>query len=224
MENKAENASRWLSDRLSKLQSSANWQPDTAHALEQFQEARQLRRVRGRRRLSITITFAAVVLAALVVPATRSLAERYANACVSLLGHLSNSGTNSAYTDVEYRRPVPAVALADSAGGAVALADLRGRVVLISFWTPNCAACETEMAWFRQFEQEYGKQRFIFLNHEAAHSQDAIVDLFGGLTAIPTALLIDKSGRIAVTHGGFCSRGEFETAIRALLNERYKEE
>jgi hypothetical protein len=75
------------------------------------------------------------------------------------------------------------------------------------------------MSWFREFEQEYGKRRLVFLNHQAPQSGDAIVDSFGGLNAIPTALLIDKSGRIAVTHGGFCSRGEFETAIRALLNE-----
>lgn len=221
MENKDENTGgRWLSDRLSTLQPNANWQPDTVRGLTQFREGRRLRRVKVRRRLSITIGLAAVVLVVLVFPMTRSLAERYATACVSLLGHLSNSGTTPAYTNVDHRKPAPAFTLADSDGRPVTLTDLRGKVGLIAFWTPNCEACDTEMSWFREFEQEYGKQQLVFLNHQAAQSGDAIVDSFGGLNAIPTALLIDKFGRIAVTHGGFCSRGEFETAIRALVNER----
>src|SRR5215471_1578000 len=113
MENKEVDTSRWLSDRLSTLQPNANWQPDTAHGLSQFREGRRLRRLRVRRRLSIAIGFAAVVLVALVFPMTRSLAERYATACVSLLGHLSNSRTNPAYTKVDYRKPAPAFALPD---------------------------------------------------------------------------------------------------------------
>jgi thiol-disulfide isomerase/thioredoxin len=160
-----------------------------------------------------------VLLVLSAFPMTRSLAERYATACVSLLGHLSNSGTNPAYTNVDQRKPAPVFTLADSAGRPVTLADLRGKVILLAFWTPNCEACETEMSWFREFEQQYGNHRLVFLNHQAAENGDAVVDSFGGLSAIPTALLIDKSGRIAVTHGGFCSRGEFETAIRALVNE-----
>lgn len=219
MENREENAGLWLSDRLSTLQPNVNWQPDTTLGLAQFREGRRLRRLRVRRRLSIAIGFAVAALAVLAFPMTRSLAERYATACVSLLGYLSNSGSDPAYTNVDYRKPAPAFTLADSVGQPVTLADLRGKVVLLAFWTPNCAACETEMSWFREFEQEYGKHRFVFLNHQAAQTEDAIVESFGGLNAIPTALLIDKSGRIAVTHGGFCSRGEFETAIRALLNE-----
>jgi thiol-disulfide isomerase/thioredoxin len=219
MENRDENTSRWLSDRLSTLQPDASWQPDTAHGLAQFREGRRLRRARVRRRFSVVIGSAAVILAVLAFPMTRSLAEKYATACVSLLRHLSDSGTNPAYTNVDYRKPAPAFTLPDSAGRSVTLADLRGKVVLLAFWTPKCAACETEMSWFREFEQEYGKHRLVFLNHQAAPGADAIVDSFGGLHAIPTALLIDKSGRIAVMHGGFCSRGDFETAIRALLNE-----
>ena len=219
MENKDENTGRWLRDRLSTLQPNANWQPDTVRGLTQFREGRRLRRLRVRRRLSIAIGFAAVVLAVSAFPMTRSLAERYATACLTLLGHLSNSRTNPAYTKVDYRKPAPAFTLPDSAGRSVTLADLRGKVVLLAFWTPNCAACETEMSWFREFEQEYGKHRLVFLNHQAAQSGDDVVDSFGGLNAIPTALLIDKSGCIAVIHGGFCSRGEFEAAIRALLNE-----
>jgi len=219
MENKDENTGRWLSDRLSTLQPNANWQPDPVRGLTQFLERRRLRRVRVRRKLAIGIAFTAVVLVLSAFPMARALAERYATACMSLLGHLSNSVTNPAYTNVDYRKPAPAFTLPDSDGRQVTLADLRGKVVVLAFWSPNCTACETEMSWFREFEQEYGNHRLVYLNHQAAQSGDAVVDSFGGLSAIPTAFLIDKSGRIAVTHGGFCSRGEFQTAIRALVNE-----
>src|SRR5262249_57031870 len=103
----------------------------------QFEEGGGLGRFRVGRRLTTAIGFAAVVLAGLAFPMTRSLAERYATACVSLLGHLSNSRTNPAYTNVDYRKPAPAFTLADGAGSSVTLADLRGKVVLLAFWIPN---------------------------------------------------------------------------------------
>src|SRR5262249_10973583 len=148
MENKDEDTSRWLSDRLSALHPSDSWQPDIPKALAHLRTGRQLRRVRARRRLSIAIGFAAVILAVLAFPTPRSLAERYATACVSLLGHLSNRGTTPVYTNVDERKPAPPFTLADSAGGPVTLGGLRGKVVLLAFWTPNCEACDTEMSWF----------------------------------------------------------------------------
>jgi peroxiredoxin len=208
-----------VNERLSKLQPNAEWEPSVANGLMQFREGRRVHRIRARRKMGIAIGLAVTVLAGLAFPVTRGLAERYATACMSLVGYLSYSGIYPAYTNIDYRKPAPAFTLTDSKGRSISLSGLRGKVVLLAFWIPNCEACETEMSWFKQFEQEYGKQRFVFLDHQAAQGADALVDSFGGLSAIPTALLIDKYGRIAVTHGGFCSRGEFETAIRALLNE-----
>lgn len=76
------------------------------------------------------------------------------------------------------------------------------------------------MSWFREFERKYGDRGLVFLNHRIAQGSDSVTDSFGGLDAVPTTLLIDKTGRIAVSHGGYCSKAEFDTAIRALLNEQ----
>jgi thiol-disulfide isomerase/thioredoxin len=219
MENNDVNSSQWLNERLSKLQSDAEWQPNVLHGLKQFQEGRRLRRIRARRKIGVAIGLATIVLAGLAFPVTRGLADRYVSACVSLLRGLSGPATSPAYTNADYRKPAPSFTLTDNAGQSVTLAGLRGKVVLLAFWTPNCATCDIEMSWFREFEQQYGRDRLIFLNHRISPGMDSVVDLFGSLDAIPTTLLIDKSGRIAVTHGGFCSREEFDTGIRALLNE-----
>jgi peroxiredoxin len=160
-----------------------------------------------------------IVGGVLAFPMTRSLAQQYATACMSLLG-LSNSGTSLTFANAANRKTLPALTLADGTGRPVTLADLHGKVVLLTFWAANCPACDTEMTWFREFEKEYGGKRLVFLNHQVTAGADPIADSFGGLDPIPTTLLIDKSGRIAVTHGGPCTKDEFDTAIRALLNER----
>jgi len=219
MENKDVDTSRWLSERLSRLQPDGDWRPDVMLGLAQFREGRRLHRIGMRRKIGIAVVFAVIILAVLVFPTTRSLAARYASACASLFSGLSNTGTNPAYSNLDYRKPAPAFDLVGTGGQHVTLADLRGKVVLLTFWTPNCNVCDIEMSWFKEFEQKYGTDRLVFLNHRIAQGADSVVDLFGGLDAIPTTLLIDKSGRIAVTHGGFCSWAEFDMGIRALLNE-----
>ena len=46
-----------------------------------------------------------------------------------------------------------------------------------------------------------------------------IARLYGGPAPMPTTLILDKSGRIAVTHAGLCTRNEYDDAIKGLLNE-----
>jgi len=48
---------------------------------------------------------------------------------------------------------------------------------------------------------------------------DDVVRQYGSLRSIPTTLIIDKWGRIAVTHAGFFTKGEYETDTKALLSE-----
>ena len=50
-------------------------------------------------------------------------------------------------------------------------------------------------------------------------ADDKISDVFGGLKAVPTTLIIDKYGRIAATHIGLCQKSDYEGDIKAVLNE-----
>jgi peroxiredoxin len=48
---------------------------------------------------------------------------------------------------------------------------------------------------------------------------DRVAELFGGLKAVPTTIIIDRQGRIAATHIGLCQKSEYEGDIKAVLNE-----
>ena len=221
MDNRNTNTSHWLSERLSTLQPTDEWQPNLTHGLLRFRAGRRVKNARDRRIIGTGIGTIALVVTLLAFPATRTLAERYASACAKLLAGFSHSETDLTDRNADYRLPVPDVALTDGIGTRTRVRDLKGKVVLLTLWTSNCATGDTEMSWFKEFEQTYGQDRLVFLNHQVVRGQDDdVVHPFGGLNAIPTTFLIDKSGRIAVTHGGFCTKSEFDTAIKALLNER----
>ena len=49
---------------------------------------------------------------------------------------------------------------------------------------------------------------------------DAIVNLFGGLNAVPTTLLIDKSGHVAATDIGIQQQEKYEAELKALFSEQ----
>src|SRR5262245_56937102 len=220
MEYRDDNTSRWLRNRLATLRPSDDWQPDLACGLSRFREGRKARHAKERRMIWTAFVMSTIGLTLLVFPATRTLAQRYASACVKRLTSLSNSASGPTYTNMDYRKPAPDFQLTDAAGAPVSKTDLRGKVVLLTLWASKCTTCDTEMSSCREFQQTYGERGLVILNHQVVPGQDDdLLRLFGGLNAIPTTFLIDRSGRIAVTHGGFCSKGEFDTAIKALLNE-----
>jgi cytochrome c biogenesis protein CcmG/thiol:disulfide interchange protein DsbE len=55
------------------------------------------------------------------------------------------------------------------------------------------------------------------VNYRIVLGDDTTGDLYGGLEALPTTFVIDRSGRIAATHVGLASRKDFEDAIEKLL-------
>jgi peroxiredoxin len=124
-------------------------------------------------------------------------------------------------------------------GQSVTLSQFRGKVVLLNFWKTNCVACDVELAWFNEFQQTYSERDFVVLsvaldkdgwksvrpyierkkiNHRVMVGNDDILQSYS--PSIPTALIIDKSDRIAVTHIGLCTKREYEAAIESNLNEQ----
>jgi hypothetical protein len=57
------------------------------------------------------------------------------------------------------------------------------------------------------------------INYPVMVGDDRIADLFGGLKAVPTTVIIDRQGRTAATHVGLCKKSEYEGDIKAVLNE-----
>ena len=188
----------------------------------------------------------ATCLSVMATPVTRAFAQRCISACVSqsnfvlrALGTLSKR-SSVVYVRPEDRRMAPNFTLTDAKGAPVRLSDFRGRVVLLNFWATWCPPCRTEMPWFMEFQRSRGGRDFEVLgisfdedgwksvrpylekrevNYPVMLADDEVRSLYSGVSSLPTTMIIDKSGRIAATHVGLCSRGEYEGDIQTALNE-----
>ena len=58
----------------------------------------------------------------------------------------------------------------------------------------------------------------IAMQYPVVIGNDALGSRFG-LTSMPMTLLIDKEGKIALSHTGVVDKGDFENHIRQLLQE-----
>ena len=116
-------------------------------------------------------------------------------------------------------RPVaPAVDFTTLGGERVAMHDLRGKVVLVNFWATSCATCMKEMPEVVKTYERFAPRGFELLavamaydppdyvrNYAQQHrlpfkvvldAQGSIAAAFDNVNLTPTAVLIDKNGRI----------------------------
>jgi cytochrome c biogenesis protein CcdA/thiol-disulfide isomerase/thioredoxin len=124
------------------------------------------------------------------------------------------------------------------------LASLRGRVVLIDFWTYTCINCIRTLPYLKAWDAAYRKDGLTIVGvetpefafeHDARNVSDAIAQ-FGlrypvvqdnnrgtwnayGTDVWPADYLIDASGRVRYEAFGEGDYETTETAIRALLAE-----
>ena len=136
------------------------------------------------------------------------------------------------------RRMAPGFTLKDSTGKQVSLSDYKGKIVLLNFWATWCGPCKIEIPWFIEFEQRYKDKGFAVLgvsmdeegwdavkpyldankvNYRVVVGNDTVAQQFGGVDSLPTTFLIDQTGKIASTHIGLVSKGDYEHEISQLL-------
>jgi peroxiredoxin len=121
----------------------------------------------------------------------------------------------------------------------ITLSKLKGKVVLIDFWTTWCAPCRYSIPVFAKLYNKLHEQGFIVLgigleektpleNYRNQHNIPYPI-LIGnkkvarayGVQAIPHIFIIDKKGKIRKTQLGFAPEIEsmFEIFIDSLLKE-----
>jgi len=138
----------------------------------------------------------------------------------------------------EATAPAPEFSLERLGGGEIALADLRGRPVVVDFWATWCGPCEDSIPVLVAFQKKYaGRVQVLGVSvdweHEAvapfveAHGMNYPV-LFGdeslaldyGAPGFPALFVIDAQGRIAEAHVGVTTLPELEAALAPLLAGR----
>lgn len=130
-------------------------------------------------------------------------------------------------------------------GPALDLSDLRGKVVLVDFWTYDCINCRNSLPYVNQWAQRYADQGFVVIGvHTPEYAYERIVDNVRQATkrlgiqhpvAIdnqyrvwnafnnhywPAHYFIDASGRIRYLHIGEGGYEMQEEVIQQLLQER----
>ncbi len=136
------------------------------------------------------------------------------------------------------RKQAPDFTLKDASGKTVHLSDYKGKAVVLDFWATWCGPCKLEIPWFIQFERKYKDRGLEVLgvasgdegwdivkpfadrmkiNYRVVQGNDTVADLYGGIEALPTTFLIDRTGKIAAVHVGLAGKDDFENEIESIL-------
>ncbi len=155
-------------------------------------------------------------------------------AFISLIGFPSNQPRHSAAPTM--KGAAPQFTLSDIGGRSISLSRYRGKVVILDFWAPWCPPCRREIPDFVSLQNQYASRGLQIIgigldqpnnvasfvqqygiNYPVAIGDEAISNLYGGVSGIPTTFIIDRKGNIINKFEGFTTRTVFEDEIKKLL-------
>jgi thiol-disulfide isomerase/thioredoxin len=127
------------------------------------------------------------------------------------------------------------LAQAKPAPPLASLADYRGKVVLVNFWHPSCAACRAESPFLQQVLRKIGPRNMTVLSVNVSPAEDQYVLPYihgngyyftplsgdGKAHDAPSSLLIDTEGRVIAERGairGAADARELELQIETALS------
>jgi peroxiredoxin len=128
-------------------------------------------------------------------------------------------------------------------GGSVSLASLKGKVVVLNFFTTFCPYCIKEVPDLNALNRDYSVrgvqvigmgldstakqlERFAADNKvrypvavcpETVRSAYADIPRTGGLRGVPTTVVIGPNGQVAWVWPGYVDKDELERQVRRLL-------
>lgn len=140
----------------------------------------------------------------------------------------------------EVHYPAPVLALTDLDGGRHALADYRGRVVLVNLWATWCPPCRAEMPILQDFFERHGEQGFTVVavdDGEPAEAVRAFAAQYGldfpiwldptyeatdrafRTRGLPSSYLIDRTGIVRLAWMGAITAGDLDRFVTPLIEE-----
>jgi thiol-disulfide isomerase/thioredoxin len=134
----------------------------------------------------------------------------------------------------------PAWQLKDLDGQVVSAEQFKGKVVVVDFWATWCGPCKIEIPGYIEMMKKHGPDGLVIIgvsvddvgpdvvkafvaknkmNYPVLMYDEKVVEAFGGLEAIPTTFLIDRSGQIRDKKIGAEESASYERKILAVLKE-----
>ena len=161
------------------------------------------------------------------------------------VGRLSHGNTGGVLVSENKSAAAPEFAPGDWINSEpLTLESLRGRVVLVEFWTFGCYNCRNTLPWVKDWDSRYRKKGLTivgvhspeFDNEKKLENVRREVAALGiqypvvtdndyatwrayDVEAWPTMFVLDKAGRIRWTHVGEGAYDETEQVIQKLLTE-----
>jgi peroxiredoxin len=132
-------------------------------------------------------------------------------------------------------KPAPDFSLTTFDGASYSLAELRGRPVILFFWSSRCPACARAAPHVEAFHQAHTSEGLLVLGVAGFDSKKALkakADSLGvtfpiaisaetgrsyGVRAIPMAFFINREGDLAASILGAQPKVKFEAALRKIL-------
>jgi cytochrome c biogenesis protein CcmG/thiol:disulfide interchange protein DsbE len=156
---------------------------------------------------------------------------------VFMAGLIAVAPLQSRAADNLLNRKAPEFTRRDLKGQIVALAHLRGKVVLLNFWATWCAPCQAEIPAFSNWQRQYGGRGLrvigISMDDSEAPVRKAVTRLkpdypiamgdarlgekYGGVLGLPLSYLIDREGVVRARFQGAADLKAMESRIKDQL-------
>lgn len=165
---------------------------------------------------------------------------------VSITGAISCFAANRFQTrgDFFVGRPAPDFRLKDLDGHDVQLSSLKGDIVLLDFWASWCAPCRAEMPMIQSISKQFAKKNVVVIGVNSEEPEETVrrfvakskltyqIVLTGNnpsvirdyaASALPTVVIIDKSGIVAAYRVGerFDTENILHEDVHYVLSKKY---